>query len=228
MAAPIVLVGTGTSVGKTYVGERLLRVLAAKGYAAVGYKPIESGFSSDSGDSDIARLSRASSFHVKPPLKSLTFLDPVSPHLAARREGKTILLDAIRDEVQRASASPADALLVELPGGAFSPVTESTCCAELAKSFKGARIILVAPDRLGVLHDLGATTRGCAAIGLPLLGIILNAPADPDAATGTNAMELHHVTTTPLLASLGRAAVDSSLAADPLVSLAQRLLSLPG
>ena len=50
---------------------------------------------------------RASTFHVKPPLVSQTFTAPVSPHLAARREGRTLDLQLIEDEVRRACDSEA-------------------------------------------------------------------------------------------------------------------------
>ena len=49
MAHPLVLIGTGTGVGKTYVAERLLRALAAEGRAALGYKPVESGVAQATG-----------------------------------------------------------------------------------------------------------------------------------------------------------------------------------
>ncbi|MGO8993692.1 MAG: dethiobiotin synthase [Polyangiaceae bacterium] len=224
MADPVVLIGTGTSVGKTYVGERLLRAVAAEGHTALGYKPIESGVSEGSDDTDIARLARASTFHVKPALMSMTFREPVSPHLAARIEAREISLDALREEIRRACASAASLVVVELPGGAFSPMTESVCCAEFARSLPGARTLLVAADRLGVLHDIGATTRACAALGLPLLGIVLSAPAFADAATGHNALELPCVTRVPLLASLPRIPAESTLHdADPLRKISREL-----
>jgi dethiobiotin synthetase len=205
VAGPVVLIGTGTSVGKTYVGERLLRALGADGRRALGYKPVESGFSEGDASSDIERLRRASTFHVKPALVSQTFSAPVSPHLAARREGRSLDLELVRDEVERACDTEAELVVVELPGGAFSPMTDRVFCAQFARTLPGVRAILVAADRLGALHDIGATTRACAALGLPLLGIVLSSPDQPDAATGNNADELRLVTPTPLLASLPRA-----------------------
>ena len=65
-------------------------------------------------------------------------------------------------------------------------------------------MLLVAPDRLGVLHDVAAATRAAKAEGLSLRGIIVVAPAERDASTGTNAAELSVVTTLPVLASMPR------------------------
>ena len=51
-------------------------------------------------------------------------------------------------------------------------------------------IWFVAPDRLGVLHDVTATVRAASTVGLAVHHIVLSAPAVPDASTGTNAGEL--------------------------------------
>jgi dethiobiotin synthetase len=223
VAGPVVLIGTGTSVGKTYVGERWLRALAAEGRLALGYKPLESGVT-EGADTDIARLGRASTFHVKPSLVSMTFSEPVSPHLAARGEGRTIDVDLLRREVHRACASGAEVVLVELPGGAFSPMTETLSCAAFARTLPGVRALLVAVDRLGVLHDVAATSRACAALGLPLLGIVLNAPEVADASTGRNAKELQVVKSVPLLAVLPRGPAEGEVtAADPVRRLKEAL-----
>jgi dethiobiotin synthetase len=220
VATPIVLVGTGTSVGKTYVAERILRAAAGARRRALGYKPLESGVSADSDSSDIARLTRASSFHVKPELASQTFAAAVSPHLAARWESRAVDLGVMRREIARASASAAEVLLVELPGGAFSPLADSVSCAQFARTVPGAQVLLVAPDRLGVLHDIAATTRACAAVGLPLFGLVLSAPQLPDPSTGHNSKEVSMVTSIRLLGSLPRAPAEQPVGpSDPVLGI---------
>ena len=93
MTAPrvrrIVLVGTGTGVGKTWLGCELVRELRGRGHRAVGLKPIESGVS-DPNATDGAllasttfdELDRARALERSAPFR---FPDPISPHLAARR-----------------------------------------------------------------------------------------------------------------------------------------------
>jgi dethiobiotin synthetase len=204
------------------VAERLLRALEGDGRRAYGYKPVESGVSATEA-TDAARLASASSFHVKHEPLRIVFRAPVSPHLAARAEGIEIDLDAIRGEIARL-VTLVDALVVELPGGAFSPLTAEVLVAHFARSVTGARAVLVAPDRLGVLHDVGSAARACASVGLPLAGIVLNAPASPDDSTGRNAAELALVTRAPLLAELRRGPSDSPLEAnDPARVLARAL-----
>jgi dethiobiotin synthetase len=59
--------------------------------------------------------------------------------------------------------------------------------------------ILVAPDRLGVLHDVTACARKV---------IVLSAPRTPDASTGTNAAELESLGIAHVIASFPRALWD--------------------
>jgi dethiobiotin synthetase len=199
----VLFLGTGTSVGKTYVAERVLRALGGQGRGALGYKPVESGVTPGE-DTDIARLERASTFHVKPPLRSQTFSAPVSPHVASRIEGREVDLAEIRREIARGLAAGPELFLLELPGGAFSPLTDDLSGAAFARSLPGVRVILVAMNRLGVLHEVGATTRACAALGLPIHGIVLNEAATTDASVVTNLQEIPRVTTVPVLASIRR------------------------
>jgi dethiobiotin synthetase len=186
----IAITGTGTGIGKTHVACALVRAIGG-----AGFKPVESG-----GHEDGDRLRAASMFHVKqvPPY---LFAAPVSPHLAARMEGRQIEVPKILAAVEaaRREVSP---LVVELAGGLFSPLAPGVTNAEILAALSPAITILVAPDRLGVLHDVAAVDR---AAGSLITGIILSAPETPDASTGTNAAELPMVSKLKILASLPRA-----------------------
>jgi len=173
-------------------------------------KPIESGVGRDSivgPDSEILR--EWSTFHVKqsPPPYLLT--RALSPHLAARMDGRRIDFSAVTNWVAQIRAQ-ADGVLVELPGGLFSPLSETPARtnADLARALAPTAIALVAPDRLGVLHDLGAITRAAHVEDLPLSGILLSAPDPGDASTGDNACEVPLVTNVPVLAALPHAPVE--------------------
>ena len=102
--------------------------------------------------------------------------------------------------------------MIETAGGVFSPLTETLTNFDLAHCVGKAQWILVAPDRLGVLHDVCSTLHAMRTLGRLPDWLILNAPPIPDASTGTNAAELRRLgVTTPLLC-LGRDEA-SSLAA---------------
>jgi dethiobiotin synthetase len=82
----------------------------------------------------------------------------------------------------------------------------------------------VAPNRIGVLHDIAATTRAAAACGLHIAGIVLSAPPTPDASTGSNAAEVPVVTDVPLLASIPRAPADEIAALPEIGAALTRVL----
>lgn len=196
----IVVAGTGTEIGKTHVSVALL--LAWGRLEAVrGVKPVETGVPPGEQGDDARRLEAASTFHVKH--SGLTFVQPISPHLAAREEGRTIDPKSIVDDI--ASLRTQANVLVELAGGLFSPLGHRYSNADLARDLAPSALLLVAPDRLGVLHDIAASVRAAAAMNLAVTGIVLSAPPTRDTSTGRNAAEIVTVTDTPVLASLPRA-----------------------
>jgi dethiobiotin synthetase len=200
----VVVAGTGTEIGKTHFAEALLRALAGQKKRVLGLKPIESGLLQPAA-SDSARLERSSTFHVEP--FGYSFAEPLSPHLAARRSGETIHLeplvaaiDAIRTEV--------DIAVVELPGGLFTPLSDTVVNADFARDLDPDLTLLVAPDRLGALNDVLVALRAAETVPLPISGIILVTPERRDLSTGHNGPELRRLVPIPLAVTLPRADVD--------------------
>jgi dethiobiotin synthetase len=232
--APLLVVtGTGTEIGKTHLSVALLRVWG-RSKSVVGAKPVETGVRPGAQGEDLARLVGASTFHVKQSLaQRYAFSRPVSPHLAAADEGVTIDLKRIVADVNELRRL-AGGVLVELPGGMFSPLSTRHTNADLARALAPTATLLVAPDRLGVLHDVIATARAAASIGARLTGIALIAPRSPDASTGTNGDALRKVAPLPLLGVVPRASVaalsNSDVVAEILSELfaARRLAPAPG
>lgn len=183
----VVVLGTGTDVGKTYVTACLARGLAGH-RSVLALKPIESGVD-PSAPGDAGTIAAAAG-HA--PLHSpWRFEPPVSPHLAARNAGTGIDIAQVAHWVaeQERQASP-QITLVELAGGAFSPLAADVTNVELAVALGSAVWLLVAPDSLGVLHDLTATLRS---MPRPPDAVVLSRSRRPDASTGTNALELQRL-----------------------------------
>jgi dethiobiotin synthetase len=204
---PLLLVtGTGTGIGKTVVATGLVAAWARRGIAVAGLKPIESGQNATGEPGgDVRELGQVSTFHVTRFTPPYLLMDPVSPHLAARREGRAIEPGVILDWLAPIRAA-ADAVVLELPGGLFSPLTDDLTNADLLLLLEPSKVILVAPDRLGVIHDAVATTRAARSQGIAIDGLVLSAPATRDASTGTNAAELTRVIpNVPVLGALPRA-----------------------
>lgn len=214
----VVVAGTGTSIGKTHFAEALIRAWRRRA-SVVGLKPIESGLR-DCSTPDAARLRAVSSFHVKQ--FGYALAAPLSPHLAARDEGIEIRIDVIQSYVEEIRQL-GDGIVLELAGGLFSPLTDGKCNADLAKALAPEFLLLVAPDSLGVLHSVAATTRAASAMSLPLDGIILVSPAAPDPSTGRNANEIRTVAGTPVLLVLPRESPAELSALPVLDDLAQRI-----
>jgi dethiobiotin synthetase len=226
-ARTVVIAGTGTEIGKTHVAAALLSAWG-RTHRVVGYKPIETGVrpSRRGGGphpgEDAQALEEASTFHVKHRAFGLRYPDPVSPHLAARRAGQRIDLERIARQAT-ALAQVADGLVVELAGGLFTPIGAGVFNADLVLRLRPHDVLLVAPDRLGVLHDVGATLLAARAMGLEVRGVVLSAPAKRDASTDTNAAEIARAVGAPVLAVFPRASRRSARTLAAAQQLAQKL-----
>lgn len=180
----VVILGTGTNVGKTYVTACLARG-AASVSNVLALKPIESGVGVGvAGDAGVI----AEAAGHGPRLSPWRFARPVSPHVGAREQGVSIDLTEVSSWVAAEEArAGAAVVLIELAGGAFSPLGLGLTNADLASALRPAVWLLVAPDSLGVLHDMTATLRA-----LPHRpdAVVLSAARPPDESSGTNAHEL--------------------------------------
>jgi dethiobiotin synthetase len=208
----IVLVGTGTDVGKTHVACALLAAAHARGVGCRGYKPVATGVGVGARCDDAAWHAKAACADYVHP--TYEFVPPVSPHLAAREAGVTIDVATIAQRAAELDGPALDVHVIETAGGLFSPLADRVTNADLVRALAPARVVLVAPDRIGVLHDVNATVRAARAEGITL-EVVLSAPAVPDASTGTNAAELERLGIAHVLATFPRALWDTpaSLAA---------------
>jgi dethiobiotin synthetase len=196
----IVVLGTGTDVGKTYVTCLVARALASSaGAPAVqALKPIETGINpANATYSDAHKLRSASSVPTPEAHPLYTFEPPLSPHLAARRASTVVDTSAITRWCNEASQYMASHVtsfqIIETAGGACSPLGPMTTNLDLARALEPALWILVAPDALGVLHDVRAALCAFAAVARPPDFLVLSGAREPDLSTGTNAAELGRV-----------------------------------
>lgn len=217
-----IVLGTGTDVGKSFVAEALVRLLAARGHPVAGVKPVETGLARAGGigaPGDASRLQQAS-FHVKHPVPHplFGFQEPLAPSLAARRASRQVdltrvvpWLAQIRTEGTDSTGDPGvdlwtdpPALVIETAGGVFSPLNDTQDNLDLAVALGPAEWILVASDRLGTLHDVLSTLRAMESVQRAPDWLVLNAAHDPDASSGTNAAELERRNIKPRIISLGK------------------------
>jgi dethiobiotin synthetase len=212
----VAVTGTGTGIGKTHLACALVGGLRDRDVRAVGWKPVESGVATDPRDSDEALLRASSGEQPIPP--TLRLRAAVSPHLAARLEGKTIDRSAIRGSLD-ALASRHDVIVLELAGGLCSPFDDEIDNIDFLAALQ-PRTILVASDRLGVLHDVSAALRAARAVSLHVHAVALVAPETADESTGSNALEIRARHAVALL-EVPRAPIAELRRSDRLVALAR-------
>lgn len=186
----VVVVGTGTGVGKTHVSCALLAAAAAAGRRCIGLKPVETGISELGEGEDGRRLESFGTgpmFHVKQKAP-YRFAPPISPHLAARQAGVRITTERIREYVDGYEGEGT--LVIETAGGLFSPLGPGLTNFDVIVALEPCRVVLVAADRLGVLHDVTSTVGLAEARGRCPDFVVLSAPLEADSSVGTNATEL--------------------------------------
>jgi dethiobiotin synthetase len=198
----LIVLGTGTGVGKTWLTRDLAIGLKELDWSVLALKPIETGFplqddQSPTPGSDAATL-EAATFHVEHPRPHPRYAlrEGLSPHLAAELDRQTITLEAVTtwlSDAERVLPSARSVTLIETAGGVFSPLSTVTRNYDLGLALRADLWLLVAPDRLGVLHDVAATLEAMSARGRSPDGIAILPPSRDDASTGSNVRELQRL-----------------------------------
>ena len=182
----IIVVGTDTDVGKTFVCSWLMRHLPY-----TYWKPVASGMAHDDDTLTIVRLSEVSDNRICPSTYELKA--PLSPHWAAEEEDVTIDMNRL----QLPSARP---LLVEGAGGILTPLTPQVTFLDWIKTTR-LPVLIVARDHIGTINHTCLTIRVLRQEQVPILGVIVSANEDcnPDPRHG---LAISHFGQVPLLATL--------------------------
>ncbi len=188
----ILVLGTDTGVGKTWVTCALARTLRQHGHAVVGIKPVETGCSAETLPTEDGVLIANATGQTEPRVALRRFEPPLAPILAGGEDEATLQLDALLTEITRYETS-ADVLLLEGVGGLLSPVTWTWNMTHLARTLD-CRVVLVGLDRLGIVNHVLLAMRELERCCLELAAIVLNAPVEPDASTGRNAYAIQKST----------------------------------
>lgn len=177
--------GTDTGIGKTHVACALLQVAAADGKSVLGLKPVASGCEATPDglrNDDAQRLMAASSVQLPyAQVNPCALAAPLSPHLSAAREGRTVRVAQLAGLVRGAiMQGRADVTLVEGAGGWRVPLNEQETMADLARQL-ALPVLLVVGLRLGCINHALLTAEAVRRDGLTLAGWIGNA-IDPEMA----------------------------------------------
>jgi dethiobiotin synthetase len=209
----LLITGTDTGVGKTWVGRALCRALSQAGRRVVAIKPVETGCAgATSADEDGALLAAATG-QAEPLAALLRYDAEVAPAVAADAAGEPIDLDALMLRIEALSAG-ADVLLIEGSGGLLTPIAWEWTIVDVARSLDAAAL-LVGSDRLGTINHAVMTLSALELAGLEVAGMVLTAPETPDASTGTNTASIARLAGLDRIVTLPRLA-DPALAGEAL------------
>jgi dethiobiotin synthetase len=146
----VVVLGTTTEVGKTWVAARLIEDLRRSGRSVAARKPVQSFVVGDLTDAEV--LARASSEHpeeVCPPHRWYPLA--MAPPMAVEALGLEPF--GISDLIEElAWPDAADVGLVEGVGGVRSPIAADGDCVALTDALEPDAVVLVADADLGVVN----------------------------------------------------------------------------
>lgn len=211
--------GTDTEIGKTYVAAALARRWRASGVRVGVYKPVASGCAADASgrlvsDDAVALWKGAGRPETLDRVCPQRFAAPLAPPAAAAVEGRTVdrqqMIEGGRWWMPR-----CDVLIVEGAGGLMSPLADECFNADVAAAL-GARLIIVAANRLGTVNHTLQTLLVAERYGLPVAGVVLNqVTAKADASTHTNGEMIQRYGRVPWVAEVGYQGELPSLLASP-------------
>jgi len=206
---------TGTDIGKTYVTAGLLRHLRSKNASAI--KPVASGFTAETAAaSDPVQLLQAMGepvtaetlAHIAP----WRFAEPLSPDMAAAREGRIIdyvaLLEFCRARIFAAKAP----FFVEGVGGIMVPLDAHRTVRDWMAAL-GLPVVLVAGSYLGTISHTLTALDVLARARLSVAALVVNETADSGVPLDETLATLRRFAGSIPIASIARNADDAAFAA---------------
>lgn len=175
------ITATGTNMGKTFATCALLHAAKHAGVAARALKPVITGWRDADSSSDIGQILEAGSaspaasvedyFGVED-ISLYRFTAPLSPHMAAVREGKTIDPNALIDWC-RARMMGEGLTLIEGAGGVMVPLTEHYTMLDFMAALN-IPLILVVGSYLGSISHALTAIEVLRARSITIAALILN------------------------------------------------------
>jgi dethiobiotin synthetase len=170
---------TGTDIGKTFVTTGLIRHLHGAGRTVDAIKPVVSGFDAASWPvSDpavlLAALGRPVTLEEVEAVSPWRFKAPLSPHMAARCEGRTIaFLEVVEFCRRRAMAARRGVLLIEGIGGVMVPLDDRHTVLDLMSMLR-IPVVLVAGSYVGTISHTFTALEVLARRNLNIAAVVVS------------------------------------------------------
>lgn len=225
MGKALFVTGTGTDIGKTYVTGLIVKRLTTAGLNASYYKAALSGAVRDAEGrlvpGDAALVAEMAGLKAAPEsLVSYIYEEAVSPHLAARHEGREIDFDKVERDFLAARAA-TDYLTVEGSGGIICPLRwdekEHVILDDLIVRL-GLRALVVADAGLGTINATFLTIKWLEHRGIEVAGVIFNNSKGSEMEED-NALMVEELTGVKVLARVPHGAKELPMSAEALAGL---------
>lgn len=157
----VFITSTGTEIGKTFVTAGLVRHLRREGQLVEALKPVVSDFDMAAAETSdpgvlLEALGRPVTAEEIARIAPWRFRAPLSPDMAARREGRIIDFGAVVAFSRQAVAANDGVLLIEGVGGIMVPLDDRHTVLDWMVELR-LPVILVAGSYLGTIsHSLSA------------------------------------------------------------------------
>ena len=173
---------TGTDIGKTFVTAGLIRALRAKGRKVSALKPVVSGFDmATAASSDPGVLLAALDIPISPEaledMSPWRFAAPLSPDMAAAREGKSLDFDAIVALCRQRVAQNDGTLFIEGVGGVMVPLDDRHTVLDWMGALN-LPLIMVTGSYLGTISHTLTALDVVARRGLTVKALVINDTGD--------------------------------------------------
>jgi dethiobiotin synthetase len=174
----IFITATGTDIGKTFVATSLIQHWREAGRQVDALKPLATGFDQTSpAMSDtgllLAALGRPLQSAEIDRISPWRYAPPLSPDMAARKEGKAVDFGALVDFCRRAIAACPDTLLIEGIGGVMVPLDERHTVLDWIAALN-IPVVLVTGSYLGSLSHTLTALDAISSRPIAVTAVVLN------------------------------------------------------
>lgn len=189
LAAGLFVTGTDTGVGKSVLAGSLLASMTTAGHAARAHKAVLSGLEELTAWPPDHELLAAMTGQRPDEVAPLRFRAAVSPHLAARLDGRDLSDAAVLSAARRALEDAARlraTLVVEGAGGLLAPLTDHLSVRDLAAALD-LPVLIAARPGLGTINHTLLTIAAARAARLSVRAVVITPwPDRPGAVERSN------------------------------------------
>jgi len=181
----VFITSTGTGIGKTFLTAGLVRYFQENSQSVEAYKPVISGFDPSAPEASdtgviLSALGRRATEDEIDRISPWRFAAPLSPNMAAHKEGRTIDFQALVT-YSHTCATSADVALIEGVGGIMVPLDDRHTVLDWMLELRLPTILVVGSYLGTISHTLSALDV-LGRRGLEVRAIVVDETADSSVA----------------------------------------------